>query len=58
MWIHHTTLNCEDMGVTSVRLKPNPAPSYAALDPDLIPDAVVESHRDERAVKFAREPLN
>ena len=26
-WIHHTTLNCEDMGVTSVRLKPNPAPS-------------------------------
>jgi hypothetical protein len=40
--IHHTTLKCEDMGVTSVRLKRNRAPSRAALDPDLIPDAVVE----------------
>ena len=44
-WIHHTTLNCEDMGVTSVRLKPNPAPSRTAPDPDLIPDAAVESDR-------------
>lgn len=35
-WIHHPTLNCEDMGVTSVRLKRNPAPSRTGLDPDLI----------------------
>ncbi|MGC1421901.1 MAG: Smr/MutS family protein [Terracidiphilus sp.] len=45
-WIHHTTLNCEDMGVTSVRLKRNPAPSSSRFDFDLIPDAVVESDRD------------
>ena len=42
-WIHHTTLNCEDMGVTSVRLRRNRAPSRTALDPDLIPNAVVKS---------------
>lgn len=45
-WIYHTTLNCEDMGVTWVRLKRNPAPSRSALDADLIPDVVVESDRD------------
>jgi hypothetical protein len=42
-WIHHTTLNCEDLGVTSVRLKRNRAPSRTALNPDLIPNAVVKS---------------
>jgi hypothetical protein len=41
-WIHHTTLNCEDMGVTWVNLKRNPAPSRSALDTDLIPDAVLK----------------
>ncbi len=41
----HTTLNCEDMGVTSVQLKPNRAPSRTALDTDLISDAAVESDR-------------
>ena len=40
-WIHHTILTCEHVGVTSVRLKPNPAPSRTSLDPDLIPDSVV-----------------
>jgi len=45
-WIHHTTLDCGDMGVTSVRLKRNPAPSRSALDADLIPDAIVENDRD------------
>jgi hypothetical protein len=44
-WIRHTTLNCEDMGVTSIRLKPNRAPSRTALDADLISDAAVESDR-------------
>jgi hypothetical protein len=44
-WIYHTTLNCEDMGITSVRLKRNPTPSRIALDPDLIPDAVVKRER-------------
>ncbi len=24
-WIYHTTVDCSDMGCTSVRLKPNPA---------------------------------
>ncbi len=32
------------MGVTSVRLQNNPTPSRAGLDPDLIPDAVVETN--------------
>ena len=44
-WIHHTTLNCEDMGVTSVRLKVNRTPSRSALDPDLIPKAVLKRDR-------------
>lgn len=44
-WIHHTTLNCEDMGVTSVRLKHNRAPSRTVLDADLIPDAAAKSDR-------------
>ena len=44
-WIHYTTLNCEDLGTTSVRLKRNPTPSRTDLDPDLIPDAAVESDR-------------
>jgi hypothetical protein len=44
-WIYHTTLNCEDMGVTSIRLKPNDAPSRTALDPDLLPDAVFTRNR-------------
>ena len=46
MWIHHTTLNCEAMGVTWVRLKSNLAPTRSALDVDLIPDAVVKSDRE------------
>jgi hypothetical protein len=45
-WIHHTTLNCEDMGVTSIRLKRNRTPSRTALDPDLISDAAVKSYRN------------
>lgn len=45
-WIHHTTLNCEEIGATSVRLKRNPMPSRTALDADLIPDAARESDRD------------
>jgi hypothetical protein len=40
-WICHTTLDCGDMGTTSVRLKLNPAPSRKCLDLDLVPDAVV-----------------
>src|SRR5579863_2727237 len=44
-WIHHSTLNCEDMGVTSVRLKPNRMPSRTALDSDLIPYAAVRNDR-------------
>jgi hypothetical protein len=36
-WIHHTTLNCSDMGLTAVRLKHNPAPMRHCLDTDLLP---------------------
>lgn len=44
-WIHHTTLDCSDMGVTGVRLKRNPSPARAQFDADLIPDAVVSYER-------------
>jgi hypothetical protein len=35
-WIKHTTLNCQDPGFTSVKLKRNPSPSRTALDSDLL----------------------
>jgi hypothetical protein len=31
-WISHTTLNCGQMGCTSVRLKPNPSPTREMVD--------------------------
>ena len=31
-WIFHTTLNCGQMGCTSVRLKPNPSPTRGMVD--------------------------
>ena len=31
-WIMHTTLDCFDPGSTSVKLKPNPAPSRTEID--------------------------
>ena len=37
-WIKYTTLDCRDWGVTSVKLKRNPAPSRSSLDADLIED--------------------
>ena len=52
-WIHYTTLNCEDMGITIVRLKPNQVPSRTSLDEDLIPDAIVKSDR----IQDGSEPL-
>ena len=36
-WIRYTTLDCSDMGVTRVKLKPNPAPTRSELDHDLLP---------------------
>lgn len=42
-WIHHTTLDCSDMGITKVRLKANPSPSRSALDSDLIQQALAKS---------------
>lgn len=44
-WIHYTTLDCSDMGVTSVRLRQNPGPTRARFDSDLISDAVVTYER-------------
>jgi hypothetical protein len=37
-WIRYTTLDCSHMGVTSVKLKPNPAPTRSELDHDLLPE--------------------
>lgn len=31
-WIKHTTLDCRDMGCTSIRLKPNPRPTRKRID--------------------------
>jgi hypothetical protein len=36
-WTKHTTLCCENPGVTSVALKKNPSPTRTALDPYLLP---------------------
>ena len=37
-WIKYTTLDCRQWGATTVKLKPNPAPSRTELDPGLIED--------------------
>ncbi len=37
-WIKHSTLDCRKWGVTSVKLKSNPAPTRTALDADLLAD--------------------
>lgn len=37
-WIRYTTLDCSDMGVTRVKLKPNAAPTRSELDHDLLPE--------------------
>ena len=37
-WIRYTTLDCSDMGVTRVKLKPNRAPTRSKLDYDLLPE--------------------
>ena len=31
-WIKHTTLDCQQIGSTSIRLKPNPNPTRERLD--------------------------
>jgi hypothetical protein len=31
-WIKHTTLDCQQIGSTSIRLKPNPNPTRKKLD--------------------------
>jgi hypothetical protein len=36
-WIHYTTLDCSNPGLTTVFLKPNRSPVRTALDPDLFP---------------------
>src|SRR5215475_5848893 len=37
-WIKYTTVDCSHNGSTTVKLKPNPAPSRLALDSDLFPE--------------------
>jgi hypothetical protein len=39
-WIQYTTLDCSDMGVTSIKLKPNPTPTRSKLDRDLLPQSL------------------
>jgi hypothetical protein len=36
-WIHYTTLDCSDAGLTRVSLKPNRAPVRTSLDSNLLP---------------------
>jgi len=37
-WIKYSTLDCRRWGATTVKLKPNPSPTRAALDADLFED--------------------
>ena len=37
-WIKYSTLDCRKWGVTSVRLKANPAPTRKGLDANLLPE--------------------
>jgi len=37
-WIKYSTLDCRKWGVTSVKLKANPAPTRTGLDANLLPD--------------------
>jgi len=36
-WILHTTLDCERPGCTTIKLRPNDAPTRTMLDSDLLP---------------------
>jgi hypothetical protein len=54
-WIKHTTLDCRQWGSTTVKLKPNPAPSRTRLDAGLIEDrsrlaASAPAHSDQPKV--------
>ena len=40
-WIHHTTLDRRNPGLTRVSLKPNRAPVRNYLDADLLPDGAM-----------------
>ncbi len=37
-WIKYSTLDCRKWGVTSVKLKANPAPTRTGLDANLLPE--------------------
>jgi hypothetical protein len=39
-WIKYTMLDCSDLGATSIKLKPNPAPTRSELDNDLLPEGL------------------
>jgi hypothetical protein len=44
-WIKHTTLCCSDCGATTVKLKPNPAPTRTVLDSDVLPESSIPCRR-------------
>lgn len=37
-WIHHTTLDCSNPGLTNVSLRPNRSPIRRSLDLHVLPD--------------------
>ena len=41
-WIKYTTLDCSDMGRTSIKLKRNPTPTRSELDQDLLPEKLLK----------------
>jgi hypothetical protein len=44
-WIMHTTLDRSDPGSTSVKLKPNPAPTRDKIDDDAMPPSSIPHRR-------------
>jgi hypothetical protein len=51
-WIKSSTLNCKDPGVTSVRLKPNPAPTRTGIDHSVLAPRPHASVTDGWAARY------
>jgi hypothetical protein len=46
-WIKVSTLDCSDLGVTSIKLKRNPRPTRLALDAGLLPPMTFSPNRGD-----------
>jgi hypothetical protein len=44
-WIKYTTVGCRESGVTTVKMKRNPAPTRSQLDADVMPEVTYQHHR-------------